>query len=79
MPIGLRRDDPAKITSCARVARTDDAFCSPRHHVSASNRFDLPDPFGPTIAVTPDANSISVLSAKVLKPCSVMRLSRIKS
>ena len=36
--------------------------------------FDLPDPFGPTIAVTPCENSISVLSAKVLNPVSWSRL-----
>jgi hypothetical protein len=43
----------------------------------ASATFDLPEPLGPTTAVTPGTNSISVRSAKVLKPWSVRRFKRM--
>jgi hypothetical protein len=33
-----------------------------------STMFVLPEPFGPTIAVTPPSNLISVARANVLKP-----------
>jgi len=33
-----------------------------------STMFVLPEPFGPTIAVTPPSNRISVARANVLKP-----------
>ncbi len=35
----------------------------------------LPEPFGPTMAVTPGSKPISVWRAKVLKPASVMERS----
>ena len=44
---------------------------APSTHATASTRFDLPEPFGPTTTVTPGSNSSSVLSAKDLKPRSV--------
>ena len=68
MPVGRRLSVPAKITSDAFAPRTADAFVSPSTHKMASPRLDLPEPFGPTIAVTPGANAISVRSANVLKP-----------
>jgi hypothetical protein len=41
----------------------------------ASDRFDLPHPFGPTMAATPlPVNRISERSQKDLKPCSSTRL-----
>src|SRR5262249_48183595 len=51
------------------------ALCSPRIQRTASTMFDFPDPFGPTMAVMPDAKSSCVLSAKLLKPTSSRRLS----
>ena len=40
--------------------------CSPSTHRSASATFDLPAPFGPTMAVMPGANSKNVRVANVL-------------
>src|SRR5690606_1060620 len=37
----------------------------------ASMMFDLPEPLGPTMAVTPGENSMVVRSPKLLKPCRV--------
>ena len=37
--------------------------------------FDLPEPFGPTMAVIPLANSKVVFDANVLYPCSSSDLS----
>jgi hypothetical protein len=34
----------------------------------ASTTFDLPQPFGPTIAVTPSLKLMVILSQKLLKP-----------
>src|SRR5262245_62172286 len=45
--------------------------CAPSTHATASTRFDLPEPLGPTTTVTPGSNSSDVLSAKDLKPLSV--------
>ena len=47
MPTGLRRDEPAKITSCVRVARRLEAFCSPKHHVKASSKVGFARPVRP--------------------------------
>src|SRR5579884_2084006 len=74
MPSGLRFALPAKITSCVFVPRTALAFCSPSTQRTASAMLDLPEPLGPTIAVTPWEKAISVFSAKVLKPASWRRL-----
>ena len=48
--------------------RNDFADCSPKTQRIASATFDLPQPFGPTIHVTPSPNLISALSANDLKP-----------
>src|SRR5438128_8760379 len=45
--------------------------CAPSTHATASTRFDLPEPFGPTTTITPGSNSSTVLSAKDLNPRSV--------
>src|SRR5947209_10574441 len=46
--------------------------CSPSAHRTASVTFDFPDPFGPTITLTPGPNSSRVRSGKDLKPFSVI-------
>src|SRR6266481_9655116 len=67
---GLRLSVPLKITSAISAPRSDLADCSPNTHLMASSRLDLPQPFGPTIAVTPSWKLNSVLSANDLKPKS---------
>src|SRR5438132_9251764 len=67
---GLRLSVPLKITSAISPPRSDLADCSPRTQRIASSKFDLPQPFGPTIAVTPSWKLKVVLSAKDLKPKS---------
>src|SRR5690606_31012389 len=62
---------PWKIRSVLSSARNELALPPPVVHLSASMMFDLPEPLGPTIAVTPSANSIAARSPKLLKPCSV--------
>src|SRR5438045_9214341 len=60
---GLRLSVPLKITSAISPPRNDLADCSPRTHLTASSKLDLPQPFGPTMAVTPSWKLKSVLSA----------------
>src|SRR5436309_15843734 len=50
---------------CPRTASGD---CSPSAHSTASVMFDLPEPFGPTITLTPGPNSSRVRSGNDLKP-----------
>src|SRR6516162_6866134 len=72
----LRRDEePLKMTSAISPPRKLLADCSPRIQRTASTTLDLPEPFGPTMAVTPSPKSKVVLSAKLLKPTSSRRLS----
>jgi len=52
MPRGRRRAEPLKMTSSIVVPRRARADCSPRTHMTASQMFDLPEPFGPTMAVS---------------------------
>jgi hypothetical protein len=59
---------PAKITSSIPPARMALAELAPITQRSASSRFDLPQPFGPTIPVTPGSIRNSVTSTKDLKP-----------
>src|SRR5438045_4071513 len=59
---------PAKITSCIVWPRTASGDCSPSAHSTASVMFDLPEPFGPTITLTPGLNSSRVRSGNDLKP-----------
>src|SRR6266699_521373 len=69
-PTGLRVSAPLKITSAISSPRSDLADCSPSTQRTASSRLDLPQPFGPTIAVTPWWKLKIVLSANDLKPKS---------
>src|SRR3954447_5892911 len=63
---------PAKITSCIVWPRIASGDCSPSAHRTASVMFDLPDPFGPTITLTPGPNSSRVRSGNDLKPFRVI-------
>src|ERR1044071_3310409 len=69
-PTGLRVSAPLKITSAISSPRSDLADCSPSAHFTASSTLDFPQPFGPTIAVTPSWKLKTVLSANDLKPNS---------
>ena len=64
---------PAKITSSISLPRTEVGRVSPITQRSASNRLDLPQPFGPTTAVRPGSMKSSVGSTKDLKPESLSR------
>jgi hypothetical protein len=66
-PTGTRASLPAKITSSMPFAARPGA-CSPMAQRMASTTFDLPQPFGPTIAVIPGWKAKAVLSTKLLKP-----------
>src|ERR1051325_2904190 len=74
MPSGLRKSVPLKITSAISPPRNAFADCSPKTHRMASEIFDFPHPFGPTIAATPGTKLRLVLSAKDLKPRAVKLL-----
>src|SRR6516162_10740916 len=65
-----------------REPRSVFADCSPRTQAMASARFDLPQPFGPTMAATPSPwNLNSVRSQNDLNPriCSFFSLSNLHS
>src|SRR5215471_15223931 len=82
MPVVLRSRVPAKMPSCMFTPRSDRADCSPKTHEIASEIFDLPQPFGPTIAATPSPwNFSSVRSQNDLNPriCSFFNLSNLHS
>ena len=49
----FRLSVPLKMTSAMPEPRSALADCSPKTQRNASDTFDLPQPFGPTIAVTP--------------------------
>src|SRR5262249_29877179 len=53
------------------------ALCSPSTHVMASTTLLLPQPLGPTMAVTPWSNASSDRSGKLLNPAISRRLSLI--
>ena len=55
-------------------AETDVGRVSPMTQRNASNRFDLPQPLGPTIAVSPGSRWSSVGSTKDLNPESLSRV-----
>ena len=74
-PVGLRASEPLKMTSSILSPRRLLALCSPRTHVSASATLLLPQPLGPTMAVTPRSNASSDRSEKDLKP-EISRRSR---
>src|SRR5215469_664100 len=69
---------PAKITSSISPPRTRLAEFSPITQRSASTRFDLPQPFGPTTPVSPGSIASSVGSTKDLNPTKRSRETCIK-
>ena len=70
---------PAKIMSCIVCPRTASGLCSPSAQSTASVMFDLPQPFGPTITLTPGENTSRVRSGKDLKPLIVIELRCMES
>src|SRR4051795_2490180 len=70
-PSAGRSGVPAKMTSSILPPRSVRGPWAPSTHATASTRFDLPDPFGPTTTMTPGSNSSTVLSANDLNPRSV--------
>src|SRR5690349_1181997 len=56
------------MTSSIFLPRRSLACPDPRTHLTESTMFVLPEPLGPTMAVTPPSNVISVCRANVLKP-----------
>ena len=77
-PSGGRPEVPAKMTSSILPPRRVLAPCSPMTQASASTTLDLPEPLGPTTAVTPGSNSKVVAEANDLNPRTV-RLFRCKA
>src|SRR5450631_4382675 len=69
-----RPDEPEKITSSISLPRTEDGRVSPITQRMASNKLDLPQPFGPITAVRPGSMNNSVGSTKDLKPESLKRV-----
>ena len=65
---GPRVSDPLKITSSIALPRRWRADCSPIAQRMASTMFDLPQPFGPTIALTSWSMWTTVRSTNDLKP-----------
>src|SRR5947209_18751348 len=72
IPMGLRPSVPLKMTSDISPPRSALADCSPKTQRIASETLDLPQPLGPTMAVTPGWKFREVLSAKDLKPKTVI-------
>ncbi len=70
-PRGARPEVPAKMTSVMCPPRSDFAPCSPITQARPSTTLDLPDPLGPTTAVTPGSKAKVVAEAKDLKPFRV--------
>src|SRR5919106_1641254 len=60
--------------SCIDCPPTLSGLCSPHAHRTASVMFDLPQPLGPTITLTPGENTSLVRSGKDLKPLIVIEL-----
>src|ERR1051326_2067063 len=75
--VGLRASLPLKITSSIQSPRRLLALCSPITHVIASATLLLPQPLGPTIAVTPLSNASSERSENDLKPLISKRSRRM--
>src|SRR5947209_7148400 len=73
-PSGLRFSFPAKITSSILPERRLLLLCSPSTQRNASIRLDFPEPFGPTMAVMPPANSSDVGSANAFLRPSALHL-----
>ena len=73
MFLDARPDVPAKITSSISPPRRLRALLSPIAQRNASTTLDLPQPFGPTMPVSPGRISTFVGSAKLLNPEMRMR------
>src|SRR3981081_3076033 len=56
------------MTSSIFLPRRSRAWPEPRTHLMESTMFVLPEPLGPTIAVTPPSKRISDCRAQALKP-----------
>src|SRR3954468_18933664 len=69
-----RPELPEKITSSISLPRIEEGRVSPITQRMASNRLDLPQPFGPITAVRPGSTKSSVGSTKDLKPESLRRV-----
>src|SRR5204862_7136490 len=67
---GRRPVEPWKMTSSIFPPRNNRGDCSPSTQRTASEMFDLPQPLGPTIAVTPASNGSSTPPANDLNPDS---------
>jgi hypothetical protein len=76
---GFLVDDPLKITSDIDSPLKYFADDSPNTHLTASITFDLPHPLGPTIPTRFEGRVRVVDSTKVLKPESLILLSRINN
>src|ERR1700704_2717735 len=59
---------PAELTSCIEPPRIAPGLCAPSAQSTASVMLLLPEPFGPTITLTPGENSRLTRSGKDLKP-----------
>ena len=68
-PMAPRLAVPPKMTSCILPPRRVFELCSPMTQRMASEIFDLPEPFGPTMAVISRSKVRRVFSGKDLKPC----------
>ena len=68
--IGLRLDDPLKMTASMASARISLADDSPSTQRTDSMTLDLPQPFGPTTPIRCPCRCTVVGSTKDLKPAS---------
>ena len=75
--VGFRASLPLKSTSSIRSPRRLLALCSPITHVMASATLLLPQPFGPTMAVTPLSKASSERSENDLNPLISRRSRRM--
>src|SRR5689334_379952 len=75
--VGFRPSLPWKMMSCMCSPRRLLALCSPSTQVMASTTLLLPQPLGPTMAVTPRSKARSARSGKLLNPEISRRCSRI--
>ena len=65
---GFRLRVPLKMMLSILSERKAFVFCSPSTQRMASTTFDFPQPFCPTIPVTPSSKLIVTLSPKLLNP-----------
>jgi len=79
IPKGFSLSVPLKMTSAISPPRRAFADVSPKTHRTASTTLDLPQPFGPTMPVTPSWNSKTVRCANDLKPRSSRDLRCMKN